>query len=243
MQENNVKQANATPGTAPNTQGQHQINPQDWKNFYFFTCTEKERKEALKLLKERNFLNANGTPNRETIEKQATFFADSLANRVSKHWRARRYGFGKIADNVAKYAGESDTSALYFYLTNIYGMVWWYAPYNLQRLPVHREAFKAYLDIFSGTFVARMNEIAANPPPRPPRARKKTVQTTQTKPMNKTADTEFFLFTPEDDEPLGEKSAETPPINENHKEDKGNGETKVENGDDDEEGFEYDSEG
>ncbi|MCL1831752.1 MAG: hypothetical protein FWG45_02425 [Oscillospiraceae bacterium] len=161
MQENNTKQANQG---VQRQNGQFQIAPQDWKNFFFYTCGEDEKQSVLELLKAREYLLSNGEPNIEIITKEATFFAGSLAERIKNRRQARRYGFRKIAANVQRFSELGDTSALYFYITNVYGMVRWYAPYNLQRLPIHRDALKAYLAVFSEVFVKRLSEITANTP-------------------------------------------------------------------------------
>ena len=162
MQNNNTKQATTTAKRG------FQIANQDWKNFYFFTCSENEKANALTLLKVRNYLRSDGQPNNDVITKQATFFAESLAERIKSRRQARRYGFRKIAANVQRFSELGDTSALYFYITNVYGMVRWYAPYNLQRLPVQREAFAMYLVVFASKFIEKLNSIEAVPPPSAP---------------------------------------------------------------------------
>ena len=155
------------------------ISKQDWTNFNFFVCDDETRKQALRLLKERDYLLSNGMPNKEKITEEAEFFADSLAKRLTGNWQAKRFGIRNVAENIRRFTEIRDLSALYFYITNVYGTVWWNAPYNLQRLPVHQEALSLYLNVFSNTFIKQVTQ-SESPAAEVP-VTKKTAKTTKTK--------------------------------------------------------------
>jgi hypothetical protein len=143
-----------------NEQRRFQISKQDWANFRFFACGDDVRSAALNLLKERDYLLPNEQPNLDKITAEAEFFAKSLVERLITNRQMRRFGIQRIADKLREFVKSEDWTAMYFYITNIYGMVRWYAPYNLQRLPVHPTALIGYLSVFSETFVDCMNKSA-----------------------------------------------------------------------------------
>jgi len=146
-----------------NTNRKNTISMQEWKNYMFFICDDETKANAVTLLKERDYLLSNGKPNQDEITKEAQFFARSLAERLASSYRAKRFGLQNIADNVNKFSEMQDLSALYFYISNIYGMVFWRVPYNLQRLPVNPKAFDMYMKVYTDTFIESLSQTEPIP--------------------------------------------------------------------------------
>lgn len=139
----------------------YSISMQEWKNFHFFLGDDNVNENVTNLLIERGYLIRSGNqskrkslmPNQEKITEDARFFAASLCERLAKTRRVRKFGLSKISDNIAKLVEIQDLSVLYFYIANLYGMVFWQVPYNLQRLPVNPDALSMFLSIFANTFI------------------------------------------------------------------------------------------
>ena len=132
---------------------------QEWKNFRYFSCGDEIKQEAITQLKQRECLLPNDAPNKEKIKKDARYHATNFAKRLGNNGRAKRYGLQNIVGNIRGLMAAQELSVLYYYITNLYGMVYWSAPYNMQRMPVNPDAFGIYLTEYTKAFIKSLESI------------------------------------------------------------------------------------
>jgi len=125
---------------------------------------DEQLENAKEQLKEEGLLTEKGNPSVVQISALSKQIAERFLYKLSRRLQRREGGLEETYEAFRRMEQKKEYTAMYFYLTFLYGFMEWRVPRKVELLPASNEALKVFFAEFCNRFEEFLGEFQERKP-------------------------------------------------------------------------------